>query len=178
MQQVAKKINLPENTLEKDAYSALPSLQKEEYLHNLLNEVIRLNPMGITVSDIRKNTYLSHSVIWHHLEIMASKGECFRVEQGDTDVYHLNKVIDSLSELDIIDDKSQFHYGFNFDLVENVYGKFLRIQRLRESRSETHNLRAGVLIPYHLMDRLMDILDKIKETRLNNEHLNEEQNKD
>ena len=94
---------------------------------------------------------------------MASRGVCFRIERGYTDVYHLNEVIDNLKEYDIIDDKSPAHFGFNFDLVENPFGKFLLIQRLRESRTASHTIRAGVIIPYYLIDELIDKLNKIKE---------------
>ncbi len=146
-------------------------MQKEEYIQNLLKEFLRLNP-GLTISDIRKNSYLSHSVIWHHLEILASRGECLRIERGDTDVYHLNNVIDNLSEFGIADDHSDYHFSYNFDLVENPFGRFLRIQRLRESRSRANTTRGGVIVPYHLIGTIANILVKVKEN-----HLNEEKNK-
>lgn len=122
--------------------------------------------MGLTISDIKKNTYLSNSVIWHHLEILSSGGECLRVERGDTDVYHLNELINELKEFDILDDNTPYHFAYNFDLVQNVFGKFLRIQRLMESRSEAHTIRAGVIIPYNLVDKIINTLVKIKENHL------------
>lgn len=165
MERVAKKINIPENILEKEKYASLPALQKEEYLHNLLREILKLNA-GVTVSDIRKNSYISHTVIWHHLEIMSSRGECLRIERGDTDVYHLNEVIDHLGEFDIIDDKSSYHFGFNFDIVENPFGKFLLIQRMRESRSDAHTIRGGVIVPSYLLGTLIDTITKIRDNHL------------
>lgn len=161
------KINLPENTLEKETYSSLPSLEKGEFTHNFLKEILRLNSTGITISQIEKNTYLSHSIIWHHLEILASKGECLRIERGDVDVYHFNKVIDILKQFDIPDDNSAYHFSYNFDLIENTFGRFIRIQRQRESRSATHTTRSGVIIPYHLVSQIANILIKIKENHLN-----------
>jgi len=165
MSGTAKKINMPDSILEKEEYSLLAPLQKEEYMHNILKEMLRLNPIGLTISDIKKNTYFSHSVVWHHLEILASRGECLRIERSDTDVYHLNKIIDKLEEFDIFDDKSSSHFGFNFDLIENPFGNFLRIQRLRESRTEANTIHAGVIVPIYLIDGLIDRLKKIKETR-------------
>ena len=58
-----EKINLPENMLEREKYNMLSSQQKGEYITNLLKEILKLNPTGITVSNVKKNTYLSHSVV-------------------------------------------------------------------------------------------------------------------
>lgn len=171
--EITKKVNVPENMLEKSQYSSLPSLQKEEYTQNLLKEFLRLNLMGLTASDIIKNSHLSHSVIWHHLEILASRGECLKIERGDTDVYHLNKIMDNLKESDIMDDHSDHHFSYNFDIIENPFGKFLRIQRIRESRSLAHTIRSGVIIPSYLIDTVINTIAKIKENHLNEDKQNQ-----
>lgn len=178
MSDIVKKVDVPANILASEQYRQLPSNKKEEYTHNLLKEFLRLNPIGLTTSDIKKNSCLSHSVVWHHLEILASRGECLRVERGDTDVYHLNEVINQLEEFDILDDNTPYHFAYNFDLVQNVFGKFLRIQRLRESRSEAHTTRSGVIVPYHLVDKFIDHLINIKGNHLTDKHLDENKDKD
>jgi len=162
-----EKINLPENMLEREKYNMLSSQQKGEYITNLLKEILKLNPTGITVSNVKKNTYLSHSVVWHHLEILAARGECLRIERGDTDVYNHNNIINTLKELDFLDNAHNLQFQYNFDLIENIFGKFLRIQRQRESRSDSHFTRAGIIIPYELVDKILDTLQKIKEAHLN-----------
>jgi len=155
-------LNLPTNMLSKEQYSALPSLQKEEYIHNLLKEILQLNPSGVTVSDIKKNTYFGHSTIWHHLELLNAKGECLKLEHGDTDVFHLNKAIRHFEELELKGTKLGALY--HFDLVENTYGKYLRIQRKRESRTQANITRQGVIIEDDLLDDLINALNKIKES--------------
>lgn len=67
------KINLPQNMLEKEQYLALASAQKGEYIHKLLQDILELNPNGVTVSQIDKATYIGRSTIWHHLEVLASR---------------------------------------------------------------------------------------------------------
>lgn len=161
------KINLPENILEKETYSSLPPLEKGEFIHNFLKEILRLNPTGMTVSQIEKNTYLSHSVIWQHLDTLASRGECLRIERGDADVYHFNNVIDTLKQFDIPSDNSPLPFSYNFNLIENTFGKFIRIQRQRGSRSAAHTTHSGVILPYHLVSQIANILIKIKENHLN-----------
>ncbi len=155
------KFNLPQNMLEKDQYLALPSLQKEEYINNILREILRLNPLGITVSQISKATYFGRSTIWHHVELLAAKGECLRLERGNIDVYHLNEVIMHLKELRVEGTKLGSYY--DFDLVKNSYDNYVRIQRKRESRTEANNTKQGIIVPYTSFNDFLNALNVIKE---------------
>lgn len=156
-----EKIVLPQSMLEKEQYLALPSLQKEEYIDAVMKEILRLNPLGVTVSDVAKRTYFGRSTIWHHIELLAAKGECLRLERGDTDVYHLNEVIMALKELEVKGGKLGSRYSF--DLVENSYGKYVRIQRLRESRNKAAVVRQGMIIPFTSFNDFLNTLNIIKE---------------
>lgn len=153
---------MPQNTLGKEQYLALPTLQREEFIHNILKEILLLNPNGVTISDIKNSTYLGRTTIWHHLEHLNSKGECIRMERGDTDVYHLNKAVRHFEELEL--KGTQLGAVYHFDLVENTYGKYIRIQRKRESRTKAHETRQGIIISSELLDELISALNKIKES--------------
>ena len=65
----------------------------------------------LSIHFLSKNTYFSRGIVWHHLEMLSSKGECLRIERGDIDVYHLNEVINPLEEFDVLDNNSDiiFH---------------------------------------------------------------------
>lgn len=156
------EIVLPQNMLNKEQYSVLSSLQKEECVHNILKEILQLNPLGVTVSDIKKSTYFGNSTIWHHLEHLNATGECLKMERGDTDVYHLNKVVRHFEELELKGTKLGAIY--HFDLVENNYGKYIRIQRKVDSRSKAHFTRGGLIINYDMFEDFIDSLNKIKES--------------
>ena len=113
------KLNLPENILSKEQYSALSTYQKGEYITNLLKQIIELNPQGVTISQIDKGINLGHSTIWHHLEKLADSAFCLKMERGDTAVYNFNKVLDELEDCSI---QGKFYfYDFshpNINLVE------------------------------------------------------------
>ena len=147
--------------LVKEQYLALPSLQKEKYINNVLKEILMLNKTGVTASDITKATYFGRSTIWHHMELLTAKGECLRLEVGDTYLYHLNEVVKPLKELQLKGGKLDSHY--TFDLVRNMYGEYVRIQRRRESRTKTTHVRQGVIIPYNSFNNFIDTLNTIKE---------------
>ena len=156
-----QNIILPQNMLEKEQYLALPSLQKEEYIDNILKEILKINTTGVTVSQIDKSIYFGRSTIWHHMELLAAKGECLRIEVGDTDMYHLNEVIKPLKELQLKGGKLGAIY--TFDLVKNTYGEYVRVQRKRESRTTATHTRQGVIIPYSSFNNFLDTLNTIKE---------------
>lgn len=157
---------LPEGLLVKEQYLALPSSQKEDYIDNVLKQILELNPSGITIPDVDKATYFGHATIWHHLELLASRAECLKMERGDTNVYHSNKIIAAFPELKLKGKLAGSH--IYFDLVENTYGKFIRIQKhIPDSRSSTHLVRNGIVIPTHLLDELINTFNEVKA------HLNE-----
>jgi len=134
-------------------------LQKGEYIHNLLKEILRLNPKGITVSQVDKSTYLGRSTIWHHLEILASRAECLKIQRGDIDIYHSNKVLESLKDFNI----NGIDFYYNFDLVENTFGKFLRLQMKQEGRTGSIVNDCGILINLKFFGDVLSSLNQIKE---------------
>ena len=157
------KLALPKNILDKEVYLSLPVLQKEEYIHNFLKEVLELNPNGVTTSQIDNATYLGHSTIWHHLEILASRSQCFKIERGDVFVYYPTKVVEPLEELDV----KGAYYLYCFNIVENMYGKFIRIQMKQDTTAGNPRTHCGVLISSKSFGEVLDKLNKIKETHLN-----------
>jgi len=157
------KLNLPENILSKEQYSALSTYQKGEYITNLLKQIIELNPQGVTISQIDKGINLGHSTIWHHLEKLADSAYCLKMERGDTAVYNFNKVLDELEDCHI---QGEF-YHYDFDLIENIFGKFVRIQIKQESQSGDLITHSGVIIGTNSYDKVVDSIVKIRDVHLN-----------
>lgn len=157
------KLNLPSNILDKETYSALPTHEKEEYIHNFLKQVLELNPNGVTAPQIDNATYLGRSTVWHHLEILAARSQCFKVERGDTAVYHSNKVIEDLRQLDIKGDL----YLYCFNVVENIFGKFIRLQLKQDTRSGAPRTNCGIVVDTKHFDEFLSTLQKIKQSNLN-----------
>lgn len=157
------KLNLPENILGKEQYAALSTYQKGEYVTNLLKQILELNPQGVTISQIDRGVKLGHSTIWHHLEKLADSAFCLKMERGDTAVYNFNKVVDELEDCHI---HSKF-YHYDFDLIENIFGKFVRIQTKQENESGELTTHSGVLIGTNAFSHVVDSMIKIKDAHLN-----------
>ena len=157
------KLNLPSNILDKEAYNALPTHEKEEYIHNFLKQILELNPNGVTAPQIDNATYIGRSTVWHHLEILAARSQCFKVERGDTAVYHSNKVLEDLRQLDM---KGDF-YMYCFNVVENIFGKFVRMQLKQDTKAGNPRTNCGIVISEKYFDEFLDRLQKIKHSHLN-----------
>ena len=157
------KLNLPQNILGKEEYTALSTFQKGEYVTNLLKQILELNTKGVTISQIDKEIHLGHSTVWHHLEKLADSAFCLKMERGDTAVYNYNKVLNTLDDCDI---QGKFYF-YDFDMVENMFGKFVRIQTKQEDESGSLVAHSGVLLGTNTFSKVMDSLIRIRDVHLN-----------
>ena len=157
------KLNLPQNILDKEQYSSLSTFQKGEYVNNLLKQILELNPSGVTISQVDKEVNLGHSTIWHHLGGLADRSFCLKMERGDTAVYNFNKVLDTLEAYHI---QGKFYF-YDFDLVENIFGRFVRMQTKQEDSSGSLVAHGGILVGVNSFDKVVDSLVKIRDVHLN-----------
>ena len=163
------KLVLPQNILSKEQYSAFSSYQKGEYITNLLKQILELNPNGVTISQVDNHTKLGHATIWHHLEKLADSAYCLKMERGDTAVYNFNKVFDTLDDCEI---QGKFYF-YDFDLIENIFGKFVRMQIKQEDESGSLITHSGIIIGTNSYDKVVESLVKIRDV-----HLNADKNKE
>lgn len=91
------------------------------------------------------------------------------MQRGNTEVFHSNRVIASLKEHDINGE----YFTYWFHLVENIFGKFLRIQAKQQDIAGNLVAHNGVIINFKYIDKVIDSLNKIKEHHLNSNEPNE-----
>lgn len=151
-------INLPKETLQKEAFKILPAKEKEEYLTNLLKKILELNSDGITISQIKEATGLTYSTIWHHLEILGCTAQCHKMSRGNLDVYHPTGKTTHLNDYD----KGKVRYTIS--TVENNEGNFVCIHEKRENRLGNQTVCRGVSIPFELIDNFIESLGKAKKS--------------
>ena len=149
-------INLPKELLQKETFKILPAKEKEEYLGNLLNKILELNPEGITISKIKEATGLTYSTIWHHLEVLSCTAQARKVSHGNTDVYH------PYGKVEHLNDFAKGNTLYTISTVESNEGKFVCIQEKKENRSGNQKVYSGISIPIKLIDNLIKTLSKLK----------------
>ena len=150
------KIVLPKDMLELVALKSLPAKEKEEYINNLLKQILDLNPEGVTLSQIKEATGLAASTIWHHLEILKSVALSRKISHGNSDVYYPYGKEQLLNEYD----KGTAQYTIT--TVENEEGKFVCIHDKRKNRLDSYTIIRGIAIPFDLIDDTIKTLTKIK----------------
>lgn len=151
-------VNLPSDMLEEDNFKALPSNEKQTYIESLLNKILRLNPNGITISQIISALgYFNKSTVWMHLENLVSIREAYKLEMGKTNVYYPNgQMIHPLLREDIeIDDKT-----FSFFAVKNNFGNFIYLQEKKKDRLGVATACGGLVIPLKNAEEFLEQFKK------------------
>ena len=151
------KINLPKDLLQKETFKSLPAKEKDEYLNNFLLKIINLNPDGITISQIKEATGLTYSTIWHHMELLCSTAQCYKVSRGNLDVYFSSGSVNHLN------DYSKNKRLYTISTIKNSEGAFVCIHEKEVDRSGNQAVCSGVSIPLELVDDLIKTLSKAKQ---------------
>ena len=150
-------INIPKDMLPKEAFKILPAKEKEEYLSNLLKQILDLNSDGITISQIKEATGLTYFTIWHHLEILSCTAQARKISRGNLDVYYSPGREEHLNEFQ----KGKAKYLIS--RVKHNEGNFVCIHEKTENRSGNHTVCSGIAIPVELIDSFIETLRKAKE---------------
>lgn len=150
------KINIPSESLQKEAFKTLSAKEKEEYVGNVLKKILELNPEGITISQIREATGLTYSTIWHHLEILSCTAQCHKISRGNLDIYHPTGKTTHLNDYD----KGKAKYTLS--TVENSEGSFVCIHEKRENMAGNSTVCKGIEFPVELIDDFIGELNKVK----------------
>ena len=154
------KINLPKEMLKKEAFKTLSAKEKEEYIRNLLIKILELNPEGITISEIKEATGLTYSTLWHHLGVLSSTAQSYKVSRGNVDIYYPAESGDNLNEY------NKGKSSYRLSLVQNKEGKFICIQEKNENRLGNNRVCRGIAIPLELIDNFVADINKIKKSQL------------
>lgn len=123
---------------------------KEEYYRMVVSEVVRSNPGGVTVTDIRDLTGFDRKTVSHHLEFLVAVREAYKeVIPPRTAKYYPNgRLVHGFGE-------STARIGdsfFTFRRLTNQFGEFIYVQ---EKKRDSRNLLAvagGILVPADLVD--------------------------
>ncbi len=123
----------------------LPPDAKEEYYRTVVSEVVRANPGGVTVTEIRNLTDFDRKTVSHHLDFLVAVREAYReVIPPRTAKYYPNgKLVHGFGETTARIGES----FFTFRRLMNQFGQFVYVQ---EKKRDSRNLLAvagGVLIP-------------------------------
>ena len=155
------KINLPKEILGKESFKTLPAKEKEEYMKNLLKNILKLNPDGVTISQIKDDTGFTYSTIWHHLEVLSCVAQGRKISHGNLDVYYPIGNVSILAEY--LHTKGKARYIIS--KLENEKGNFVGIHEKRQNKMGNYTICKGIAIPVELIDVFVKAFNKVKKDK-------------
>jgi predicted transcriptional regulator len=130
--------------------------EKEKLLHQSIIDFLKLNPKGLTMSEIVRGTKFSRKAIEKHLQILTLENEIYAKTFGVTKVYYPNHRVQHF-------DFEKMNYNnktFWFDILENEYGKYLLIQK-KKKLDNTWVHEHSITIPLEECRKFQKTLGKI-----------------
>ena len=130
--------------------------KKEDILKERLLEFLKINPKGLTTTDIQKDTKISRKTLEKHLQLLVYENELYMKQFGSTRVYYPNHRLHYLDfEKLTINNRTYW-----FDIMDNEFGKFLIIQEKRKS-GDKFVTKGSILIPADKIKLFNTYLNKI-----------------
>ena len=130
--------------------------EKEKILHEKINEFLRDNPKGLTMTQIVKGTKFSRKAIETHLRMLILENEIYMKQFGITKVYYPNHRIQHF-------DFEKLTYNNRtiwFDVLENEFGRYLLIQKKKKVDDKWVH-EHSITIPLEQSEEFLKILGKI-----------------
>lgn len=140
----------------------LPPESKKEYYRMTINQILKKNSNGITVSQISSLTGFDTRTVAKHLEFLVAIREAYKKEFGPrTIVYFPNgRLAHPFS------DKTYEIGGsyFTFKEIHNDLGEFLYIQeKKKDYQNNTFTVAGGIIVPKNALDKFILNLKRIEE---------------
>jgi DNA-binding transcriptional ArsR family regulator len=116
---------------------------RDKYMEHTVLEILKLNPQGVTISEITDATGLNRVTITKHLNRLLAIREAYRVERGSVSIYYKNGKVSHARTVEhsFANDK---RYGF-FRLI-NDNEKSIYIQEKETNAFGTVKVKGGIII--------------------------------
>jgi hypothetical protein len=158
-QHMDPKIKLPQDMLDKESYSNLPTNDKAAYAEKLIERVLDLNTdMGITVTQTAEATHADRKAIAKYLEKLVAKRIAYKVIQGNSIRYFKNgRLIHHLFNKDLALSDRDISFKALFDGRQVL----VFIQEKRKNPLGEVEDGGGILIPMKDIDTFVNQAVKI-----------------
>lgn len=130
--------------LSSEEINSLKPDQREIYIRNVINDILKTSPNGVTISDISEMTSFNRLTIGKHLEHLASIREAYKKEDRRGATYFKNgRLVHPTGQKEIrIGSKA-----YAFIRIQNNEGEFFYIQEKEEDMYKALKVKGGILIP-------------------------------
>lgn len=140
----------------KREYSKLSVDDKNKFIRQVVKDILRENPRGLTASSFENILPFDNKTIRKHLEWLTAVREAYVVQFGNMRVYYPNGKLAHYTDYENVPIGGK-HYSF-FDL-RNEYGRFVYVQEKEKDEYNTFKVSGGLLIK---RDSVMDFAENLR----------------
>jgi len=137
-------ISTPKGLLEAEEINALKPQEREDYIRDVMLEILRKNERGVTISEVMDATSFNRVTVAKHLEHLVAIREAYKTERGIGTVYFKNGKLVRETDRFKVDCGNKIYEFFR---LENPEGVFLYIQEQEKDELRATNVRGGIMIP-------------------------------
>ena len=152
--EIDMKIKVPE-ILKKEEYLKLPSGEKERYVREILRQVVRMNPFGVTVSMLKEELPFNSRTLEKHLSVLTFTNEIYTVKIGPNLLYLPNHRALHHEAREVLDLGNREYIIY---AVSNRLGEFILIQEKKSIQKNKMEIGGGIMIPKEHLKKLVDFL--------------------
>lgn len=138
----------------------LPPEDKKEYYRLIIQDVLRNNPDGLTVSKIQKITGFNKKTIRLHLDYLTAIREAYKKEFGPKSIVYYPNHNFSHPHGDRTYKIGDAYYTFKE--ITNEYGEYLYIQEKTKDRHNMYTVLGGIIISKDGLEDFIRHLEDIK----------------
>lgn len=159
---VSMKFEVPKKILSQKEIKRMAPSDRDYYIQNVILEILKLNPRGITVSQVSRRFHFSRPTVAKHLDMLVAIGEAYKVQMGNLAIYHKNGKIVHETDVQstVISDKL-----YTFYKLKNQEGEFLYVQEKELDEFGSPRVKGGVMVNARDLQFFMERLEKFIEKR-------------
>ncbi|ODS36160.1 hypothetical protein BEH94_08435 [Candidatus Altiarchaeales archaeon WOR_SM1_SCG] len=118
--------------MEKKVYMGLAPKDQEEYVERKIEDIVKINSNGITISDIFNNTPFTRPTVIKHLEKMVSSRKAYKIRRGKQIFVYYPNGRPVHPEYRIEKKSIENEINFRGTFLNNNYGKFVFLESLNQ----------------------------------------------
>ncbi len=136
-------------------YEKLSPEDKNKFIREALTSILKINPRGITASQLEEFLPFDTKTLHKHLEYLTAIREAYSIPIGKTYVYYPNGKLERYTDFEDVEFGMKSYTFFN---LVNFFGEYIYIQEKERDAHNTFKITGGIMIE---KSKMKDFIQKI-----------------
>jgi len=152
---MSETIQIP-TLLSNPEYQKMSAYEKETHIKEILRKTLKMNPSGVTVTQLKQKLPFDRRIIEKHLAAMEFTNEIYIIKLGSNKLYIPNhKALHEATR----DSERIEHFEYNVYTLKNKLGDFVVVQQ-KDLRKDSADITGGLQIPLAHYEKFVNYLKK------------------